>query len=136
MQRGLPDARGTMAAETERAMRRAFAAFRQWCAGRELSDLPATSESVATYADDLAMIRGRKAAGIKQSIWAIGAMHRLAQFSDPTKVEVVRQRLKRLSKQLGTRQQQAAPIGAYESAGSSRRPASGRSTCAIEPSCS
>src|ERR1700712_3542712 len=114
MQRGLHDARGTMAPETERAMRRAFAAFRQWCVGRGGSDLPATSESVAAYADDLAAIPGRKPAGIKQSVWAIGAVHRLAKFPDPTKAEIVRQALKRLSKQLGTRQQQAVLIGAYE----------------------
>ena len=106
MQRGLHDARGTMAPETERAMRRVFAAFRQWCTGRGTSDLPATSESVAAYADDLAAIPGRKPAGIKQSVWAIGAVHRLAKFPDPTKAEIVRQALKRLSKQLGTRQQQ------------------------------
>jgi len=57
MQRGLHQARGTMAPETERAMRRAFAAFRQWSAGRGMSDLPATSESVAGYVDELATSR-------------------------------------------------------------------------------
>ncbi len=114
MRRGLHDARGTMAPETERAMRRAFGAFRRWSAARGTSDLPADQDVVAIYVDDLAAIPGRKAAGISQAVWAIGAMHRLAKQPDPTKAEPVRLALKRMSRQLGTRQQQAAPIGAYE----------------------
>jgi integrase len=55
-----------------------------------------------------------KAAGIKQSTWAIGAVHRLARQPDPTKAEVVRNALKRMARHLGTRQQQAAPVNAYE----------------------
>ena len=41
-------------------------------------------------------------------------MHRLGKFPDPTKADVVRLALKRMNRQLGTRQQQAAPIRDYE----------------------
>jgi integrase len=68
---------------------------------------------VTVYVDELAT-SGRKAAGIKQVTWAIGAMHRLGSLPDPTKAEMVRQALKRMSRDLGTRQQQAAPVRAYE----------------------
>jgi integrase len=47
-------------------------------------------------------------------VWAIGAVHRLAGQPDPTKAEPVRQALKRMARQLGTRQKQAAPVNAYE----------------------
>ena len=75
------------------------------------SPLPAQAEAVASYVDHLTESPGRKAYGIRQATWAIGAMHRLAQLSDPTKAEPVRLALKRMARQLGTRQQQAAPIG-------------------------
>ena len=45
--------------------------------------------AVAAYLDDLATT-GRKPAGIKQSVWAIGAVHRLGSQPDPTKAEIVR----------------------------------------------
>jgi hypothetical protein len=114
LRQGAHDARGTMAIETDRALRRAFGAFLLWCNAQGLSPLPAQPMTVAGYIDHLAAIPGRKASGIRQACWAIGAMHRLSQSSDPTKAEPVRLALKRMSRQLGTRQQQAAPIGHYE----------------------
>ena len=111
---GVHAARGTMAAETLRAMRRGFVAFRCWCTDQGTSPLPATAAAVAAYTDALAATPGRKTAGIKQTVWAIGAMHRLAALPDPTKTEIVRLALKRMARQLGTRQRQAAAIGSYE----------------------
>lgn len=109
---GAHDARGTMAPETIRAMRRSFEAFTAWCGTRYIA-LPAAALVVAGYVDELTE-SGRKAAGIKQVAWAIGAVHRLAGHADPTKTDIVRNALKRMARQLGTRQQQAAPINAYE----------------------
>lgn len=109
---GAHDARGTMAPETIRAMRRSFEAFTAWC-GVHYIALPSAASTVAGYVDELAGT-GRKAAGIKQAAWAIGAVHRLAGQPDPTKHDQVRNALKRMARQLGTRQQQAAPVNAYE----------------------
>lgn len=111
---GAHNARGTMAPETIRAIRRGFSAFRQWCGLHAAQALPAEPAAVAAYVDDLAAISNRKAAGIRQAAWSIGKVHRLAGLSDPTKAEVVRQALERMARQLGVKQQQAAPIGAYE----------------------
>ena len=110
---GLHDARGTMAPETVRAMRRGFEAFSAWCDQMRYIALPAAAAIVAAYVDEL-VETGRKPAGIKQSVWAIGAVHRLGSQPDPTKAEVVRQALKRMARQLGTRQQQATPVNSYE----------------------
>ena len=110
---GAHDARGTMAPETIRALRRGFEAFGVWCIKALCVALPANAPTVAAYVDDLAAT-GRKPAGIKQSVWAIGAVHRLGAQPDPTKAEIVRQALKRMARQLGARQQQAAPVNAYE----------------------
>jgi site-specific recombinase XerD len=114
LSQGAYDARDTMAPETGRALRRAFTAFQTWSSTSQASPLPADPATVARYVDHLASIPGRKASGIRQAVWAIGSMHRLGEYPDPTKVEVVRLALKRMARQLGTRQQQAAPIGSYE----------------------
>lgn len=114
LRRGTHDARGTMAPETVRALRKAWGAFLRWCAARGVPALPAGAGPVAEYVDALAEIPGRKPAGIRQAAWAIGRMHRLAGCPDPTAAEPVRQALKRMAKALGTRQQQAAPLGDYE----------------------
>ena len=107
-------ARGALAPETERAMRKASAAFTGWAASRALEPpLPATPGTVAAYVDHMAA-HGWAPASIRQAAWAIGAMHRAAGVEDPTKAEVVRLALKRMGKALGTRQRQAAPIGEYE----------------------
>ena len=110
---GAHEARGTMAPETIRAMQRAFEAFSTWCGKAHYVALPTTASIVGAYVDELAEA-GRKPAGIKQSVWAIGAVHRLARQSDPTKAEIVRQAVKRASRQVGTRQRQAAPVNTYE----------------------
>ncbi len=112
---GLHSARGTMAPETVRALERGGRAFAAWCARHDAVSLPATAEAVAAYVDDLAADPARKAAGIRQMVWAIAARHRLASQPDPTKAEVVRNALKRMSRRPeGTAQRQAAPIRSYE----------------------
>ncbi len=113
LRQGAHDARGTMAPETIRAMQRAFEAFSTWCGKAHYVALPTTALVVGAYVDELAKT-GRKPAGIRQSVWAIGALHRLANQSNPTKAEVVLQAVKRASRQIGTRQQQVAPVNSYE----------------------
>jgi hypothetical protein len=102
-------AHGALAPETERALRKASAAFSGWAAAKGLPALPATPEAVAAYVDALTRL-GRKPASIRQAVWAITTLHRAAALADPSKVEVVRLALKRMARTLGTRQRQAAPL--------------------------
>jgi site-specific recombinase XerD len=102
-------ARGALAPETERALRKASAAFSAWVDGKGVAPLPATPAVVAVYIDELALA-DRAPAGIRQAVWAIGTMHRAAGLPDPTKTEVVRLALKRMARASGTRQRQAVPL--------------------------
>jgi site-specific recombinase XerD len=102
-------ARGAHAPETERALRKASAAFTGWAGGRNLEPLPAAPATVTAYVDHLAAY-GRAPSSIRQAMWAIGAMHRAAGLEDPTKAEVVRLALKRMARASGTRQRQAVPL--------------------------
>ncbi len=102
-------ARGALAPETLRALAKWSLAFCRWCEARGACFLPAGAETVAEFIDDLAA-RGRKAAGIRQGVWAIGDLHRAAGCTDPTRDQIVRHALKRIARQLGTRQRQAAPL--------------------------
>jgi hypothetical protein len=63
---GAHDARGTMAPETIRAMRRSFEAFSTRCASAAYVALPTMAPGVIAYVDALAA-SGRKPAGIKQA---------------------------------------------------------------------
>lgn len=103
-------ARGALAPETERALRKASAAFAAWAAVEGVPALPCAKEDAARYVDALAE-RGVKPATIRQAIWAVGTMHRAAGLPDPTREEEVRLALKRMARTLGTRQRQAAPVG-------------------------
>ena len=106
-------ARGAMAPETERALRKASAAFSGWAAAHGLKALPATPEVVAAYVDALVGL-GRKPASIRQAVWAVASLHRAAALPDPSKAEIVRLALKRMARTMGTRQRQAAPLGRAE----------------------
>jgi site-specific recombinase XerD len=102
-------ARGALAPETERALRKASAAFSAWAASKGVEPLPATPGAVAAYVDDLALA-GRAPAGIRQAVWAIGTMHRAAGLEDPARAEVVKLALQRMARASGTRQRQASPL--------------------------
>jgi site-specific recombinase XerD len=106
-------AQGALAPETERALRKASAAFSGWMAAHGLPALPATPEALAAYVDALAG-SDRKPASIRQAVWAVGTLHRAAALPDPSKAEVVRLALKRMARTLGSRQRQAAPLGKAE----------------------
>ena len=54
-------AQGALAPETERALRRASAAFTGWAAAQGASAIPAAPETVAAYVDALARQRLRPA---------------------------------------------------------------------------
>jgi site-specific recombinase XerD len=107
---GLHEARGTMADETVRALRKGVTAFADWFAPRGLCPLPAEPNAVAAYVDDL-HDQVRKPASIRQAVWAIGRLHTLARLENPTEDQVVALAVKRAVRATGSRQRQAAPLG-------------------------
>ena len=110
LERHAQHAQGALAPETERALRKAAAAFTGWATAQGLGALPATPETVAGYVDAPAA-QGRRPASMRQAVWAIATLHRAAGLPDPSQAEPVRLALKRMGRSLGTRQRQAAPLG-------------------------
>ena len=110
IERNLHSSRGNMAPETLRALRKGAVAFAAWCEPLRRPPLPAAPEAVAAYVDGL-HAQGRKPAGIRQAVWAIGRIHALAEEPDPTGHRLVVLAVKRAVRASGSRQRQAAPIG-------------------------
>src|SRR4051794_7394180 len=79
-------AQGAFAPETERALRKASAAFSGWMAAQDLPVLPARPETLAAYVDALAAA-DRRPASIRQAVWAVATLHRAAALPDPAKAE-------------------------------------------------
>ena len=86
--------------------RRRWLAFVQWCEPHGLSPLPAAPTTVAGWVADC----GKSISTIRVTLSAIVAAHRIAQYDDPTKHEVVRAVLRGLRREQGTAQKQVAPI--------------------------
>jgi site-specific recombinase XerD len=74
---------------TLRAYKSGLKDFIAWCARRDASALPATSETVADYLAGLAD-RGRKVSTINQRAAAIAYAHRRKGFDPPTSSEAVK----------------------------------------------
>ena len=91
------------AANTRRAYRADWRHFTTWCAGRHLTPLPATSETVAVYLADLA--GHYKTATITRRLSAIAQAHKTAGFASPTTDPAVRQVAAGIRRRHGTRQQ-------------------------------
>ena len=106
-------ARGAMAPETMRALRKTSAAFTTWAAAQGYQALPASVTTVSAYVNTLAT-GGSKPASIRQAVWSVATLHRAAGLVDPTRAEAVRLALKRMARAFGTRQRQAAPLGDRE----------------------
>jgi site-specific recombinase XerD len=106
-------AEGASAVETGRALRKASKGFADWTSARGLLQVPAAVEAVVEYVDWLAEA-GKKASTIRQAVWAISQLHVQARITDPTKDQDVKLALKRMARQVGTRQNQAAPLGQEE----------------------
>lgn len=76
-------AEGALSPATEKAIRCDTALFSGWCAKRDLSSLPASAETVASFID--AMAESRKPASIKRYVASLAHLHRAAGVADPTK---------------------------------------------------
>ena len=100
---------GAFAANTARAIRADTAIFSTWCAEQGLASLPASGDAVASFID--AMAETRKPATIRRYVASVGHLHRAAGLDDPTKANPAKLALKRLGRQHGSRQTQAAPLG-------------------------
>ena len=100
---------GAFSENTARAIRADTAIFATWCAGQGLPSLPASGDAVAGFID--AMAEQKKPATVRRYAASIGHLHRAAELADPTKANPVKLALKRLGRQHGSRQTQAAPFG-------------------------
>ena len=101
-------AAGAYSKNTERAVRADTALFSRWCSNHGQNALPATPETMAAFVDDMA---GKRApATVRRYLSSIAHLHRAAGVETPTKAEIVKLAIKRMSNDNGTRQSQAAPL--------------------------
>jgi len=101
-------ARGAYASNTERALRSDVAAFTAWCVAAGLTALPASPDTLVRYVDALA---GHKApATIRRYLSSIATFHRAARLDNPCAAIEVGLALKRLHREQGRAQVQAAPL--------------------------
>ena len=84
---------GAYAQSTIDAYYRDFCVFVQWCEKRRINPLPCEVRLVASFLDDQS--KTKAAATVRRHAVSIGKIHRLLNFDDPTKEEVVRLALRR-----------------------------------------
>jgi len=104
-------ARAEKAEATRRAYRADFDAFRAWCAGRGVSHLPATPETVAAFLAAEAN-RGLKPASIGRRLAAVRYAHKLAGHEPPTNSEAVRATMRGIRRTVGAAPARKAPATA------------------------
>lgn len=102
------DAQGAYAANTERALRSDVAVFSDWCTGAGLSSLPALAGTVAAFVG--AMTATKAPSTVRRYLSSVATFHRAAKLPNPCEAEPVRLALKRLHREKGRAQVQAAPL--------------------------
>lgn len=100
---------GAYAPNTLRAYRADMMSFIAFCEREGWESLPASAESVSAFLSG-AIQDPHKTSTIKRKVSSISAMHRLSNLPDPTKTAEVKIALRRISRQKGTRFDQAYPI--------------------------
>lgn len=100
------------APSTDRAYRADWAAFRAWCAARELPALPAAAPTVARYLDDVA--RQHKVATVRRRLAAVRAAHLDAGAPSPTGSAPVRLAVARAAWRQRGRARTTVPLGVEE----------------------
>ena len=103
------DARGAYAPSTERALRDDVAKFSSWCSAAGLSAMPAAPKTIAAFIEAQARI-GRKPASIRRYVSSVSTFHRAAEQPNPCETLTVKLALKRMHRELGRAQRQAAPL--------------------------
>jgi site-specific recombinase XerD len=101
-------ARGAFASNTERALHSDVLIFTGWCAEADRSALPASPETVAAFID--AMAESRAPASVRRYVSSIAIFHRAADQVNPSDTLTVKLALKRMHRERGRAQQQAAPL--------------------------
>lgn len=100
---------GAYAPNTLRAYRADMQEFIEHCQGSGCNALPASPSTVARFLEQSAM-NSIKTATIRRKVSSISAIHRLSYLEDPTKHPEVKITLRKISRQLGTRFDQAFPV--------------------------
>ncbi len=101
-------ARGAYAASTERALRTDVAIYTGWCAQEGRQALPASAETVAGFIDAMAVAKAP--ATVRRYVSSIATFHRAAGVNNPCDSLTVKLALKRMHRERGRAQQQAAPL--------------------------
>ena len=99
---------GAFAANTLRAYRSDFRHYEAWCKENSIPPLPAQSELLARYVDELSL--SHKSATIRRRINSLGTVFKLSKNADPTKDPEVVLALKRMHRRIGRQQSQATPL--------------------------
>jgi site-specific recombinase XerD len=102
-------ARGAYAPSTERALRDDVAKFSGWCSAAGLGAMPAAPKTIAAFIEAQAQL-GRKPASIRRYVSSISTFHRAAEVQNPCESLTVKLALKRMHRELGRAQRQAAPL--------------------------
>lgn len=101
-------ARGAYAGNTERALRADVAIYTAWCSDTGRASLPASPETIAAFID--AMAASKAPATIRRYVSSVSTFHRAAAVANPCEALAVKLALKRLHREKGRAQQQAAPV--------------------------
>lgn len=99
---------GAFAENTIRAYRSDFEQYSKWCETKNISPIPATADNLALYVDDLS--HTCKSATIRRRVNSLGTIFKLSKNPDPSKDPEVILALKRMHRQIGRYQKQAAPL--------------------------
>ena len=97
------------ARNTIRAYRADFEELMQFCKENKLSALPAKSITIAKFVDTVTN-KNITSASIRRKLVSIAAIHRWANFDDPTKSADVKLAVRKMHRKLGRMCTQAEPI--------------------------
>lgn len=101
-------AAGAFSPHTERAITADTAKFVAYCADIFATPLPASESTLAGFIDEMAA--SKAPASVRRYVSSIAHMHRAAGVDDPSKSEIVKLALRRMHRDKGRRQTQAAGI--------------------------
>ena len=100
---------GAYAPNTIRAYEADMLEFIRYCEIRDTEALPATPDTVANFLVSV-MSSGPRSATIRRKVSSISAIHRLSNFTDPTKHSEVKIAIRKMHRQLGRNAAQAFGI--------------------------
>jgi site-specific recombinase XerD len=100
--------RGAYATNTERAFRADVSIYTAWCSEHGRAALPASADTVAAFIDNMAATRAP--ATVRRYVSSIATFHRAAGVANPCDALAIKLALKRMHREFGRAQQQAAPL--------------------------